>query len=81
MWAFITGFGDLWLGLTAEKENGWYRILLVISGIIALILGMFLVIFPIMGTVLIVQVIGLFTIAMGIVGIITGFMVQGKLSN
>ncbi|MBN2734198.1 MAG: DUF308 domain-containing protein [Methanomicrobiaceae archaeon] len=80
IWAFITGFGDLWLGLTAEKESGWYRILLIISGIIALILGMFLVIFPVMGTVVIVQVIGLFTIAMGIVGIITGFMVQGKLS-
>jgi len=81
MWAFLTGFGDLWLGLTAEKENGWYRILLALSGIIALILGMFLIMFPMLGTVFIVQIIGLFTIAMGIVGIITGFMVQGKFSN
>ncbi|MDD4127764.1 MAG: DUF308 domain-containing protein [Methanomicrobium sp.] len=80
IWALLTGLGDLWLGLTAEKENGWYRLLLAITGIIAIALGISLMIFPLIGTVLIVQVIGLFVIAMGIVGIITGFMVQGKLS-
>ncbi|WOF15747.1 hypothetical protein F1737_03095 [Methanoplanus sp. FWC-SCC4] len=79
MWAFITGFGDLWLGLTAETESGIYRILLVLAGIIAIILGILMVIFPLLGTILIVQVIGAFIIAMGIVSIITGFFVQGKL--
>ncbi|MBP2132876.1 uncharacterized membrane protein HdeD (DUF308 family) [Methanomicrobium sp. W14] len=81
IWALITGFGDLWLGLTAEKENGWYRLLLSITGIIGIALGIVLIIFPLLGTVVIVQVIGVFAIAIGIVDLITGFMVQGKLSS
>ncbi|MDD4299020.1 MAG: DUF308 domain-containing protein [Methanomicrobium sp.] len=81
LWALLTGLGDLWLGLTAEKENGWYRLLLAASGIIAVALAIVLALFPFTGTILIVQVIGLFAAAMGIVSIITGFMVQGRLSS
>ncbi|MDD3976908.1 MAG: DUF308 domain-containing protein [Methanomicrobium sp.] len=80
IWAFLNGLGDLWLGLTAEAENKWYRLLLLLAGIIAIALGICLIIFPMLGTILIVQVIGLFIIAIGIVEIITGFMVQGRLS-
>jgi uncharacterized membrane protein HdeD (DUF308 family) len=81
LWAFITGFGDLWIGLTAERENGWYRALLVISGIIALMLGIMMMVFPMAGTAVIVQVLGIFALAMGIVSLITGFIIQAKIKG
>lgn len=81
IWAFLSGLGDLWLGFTTEKESGWYRILLIITGIIALAIGFFVILMPILVEVIIVQVFGLFLLVLGIVSIITGFIVQAKLKE
>lgn len=79
IWAFIAGLGDLWLGLTAEKESGWYRALLIITGIIALAIGFFVILMPLLLEIIFVQVLGVFLVVLGIVSIITGFIVQAKL--
>ena len=81
IWAFISGFGDLWLGFTAEKESGWYRALLVISGIIGIAIGIFVILMPVLMDYLFVMVLGAFLFILGIVSLITGFVVQTKLEN
>ncbi len=78
LWAFMSGFGDLWLALT-HSEFRWYRILLAISGIIGIILGFYIIMFPALGDVVIIQVVGIFAIASGIISIITGIFMKGKL--
>lgn len=81
LWAILSGFGDLWLGLTTEKESGWYRILLVITGIIALAIGIFVVLMPVTTEIILLQVFGAFIFLLGIVSLITGFIVQTKSGN
>ena len=81
MWAFISGMGDLWLGFTAEKESGLYRLLLFISGIIALAIGFFIILMPVFMEVILVQILGVFILVMGIVCLATGFIVQAKLKE
>jgi uncharacterized membrane protein HdeD (DUF308 family) len=81
IWAFISGFGDLWLGFTAEKESGWYRVLLIITGIIALAIGFFVILMPLMMDYVFVMVLGAFLFVLGIVSLITGFIVQAKLKG
>jgi len=81
LWAILSGLGDLWLGFTAEKESGWYRLLLIITGIIALAIGIFVIMMPIMTEIVLLQVLGAFIFIFGIVGIVTGFVVQTKLGN
>lgn len=81
IWAFLSGFGDLWLGFTAEKESGWYRVLLIITGIIALAIAFFVIMMPIMMEIIFVQILGAFIFVLGIVSIITGFIVQAKLKE
>lgn len=78
IWAFLSGFGDLWLGFTAEKENGWYRLLLIITGIIGLAIGFLVILMPLMMEIIIAWVLGLFLLVLGIVSVITGFVVLGK---
>ncbi|MCK4270890.1 MAG: DUF308 domain-containing protein [Methanogenium sp.] len=78
LWAFMSGFGDLWLALT-HSEYSWYRILLAISGIIGIIVGFYIMIFPALGDIVIIQVVGIFAIASGLISIITGILMKGKL--
>ena len=80
LWAFISGFGDLWIALTSH-EKGTYRALCFVTGIIGVLLGFMLVLFPAVGTYAIMQVVGIFLIAMGIAAVITGFYIQGKLGS
>lgn len=81
IWAFLSGFGDLWLGFTAEKESGWYRVLLVITGIIGLAIGIFVILMPLLMDYVFVMVLGAFLFILGIVSLITGFIVQAKLKG
>ena len=80
LWAFITGFSHLWLAFTAT-EYKYYRILLLLSGIIFIILGFFLVMTPLMATAALIWVLGIFGVAFGVVLIILGFVMQSRLKK
>ena len=80
MWAFLSGFGDLWIALTSH-EKGTYRALCFITGIIGVLLGLLLVLFPALGTIAVMQVVGIFLIAIGVAAVITGFLIQGQLTR
>jgi len=80
LWAFITGFSHLWLAMTAT-EYRYYRILLLLSGIIFIILGFFLVITPLMATATLIWVLGIFGVAFGVVLIILGFLMQSQMKQ
>ncbi len=74
-WAFLTGFTNLFQAFTG-KESTWYKVLLVIAGIIAILLGFYVMMYPLMATATIIYVLGIFLIAWGIVVTITGLMTQ-----
>jgi uncharacterized membrane protein HdeD (DUF308 family) len=75
IWALLTGFGDLWLALTAQR-GGSFRALLFVAGVLSLLLGFTVGLFPALGTLVMVQVIGIFLVAMGIAGIINGLLLR-----
>ena len=74
-WAFLTGFTNIYQAFTG-KDNTWYKVLLIIAGIIAIILGFYVMIYPLMATATVIYVLGIFLIAWGIVVTITGLMAQ-----
>ncbi|WAI00258.1 HdeD family acid-resistance protein [Methanogenium organophilum] len=73
-WAMLTGITNLFQAFTG-KDSTWYKILLVIAGIIAIILAFYVLLYPL--TVLaFIYVLGIFLIAWGVVVVITGLMTQ-----
>jgi uncharacterized membrane protein HdeD (DUF308 family) len=74
-WAFFTGFGDLWVALTANA-NKWFRALLFLAGVLAIFLGFIFALFPALGLLVVVKVLGIFLVAIGIVHIVNGFYLQ-----
>lgn len=74
-WALLTGFGDLWVSLTANGKK-LFRALLFITGVLSLFLGFIFGLFPALGFLIVVQVLGIFLIAIGIVHIVNGFHLQ-----
>jgi uncharacterized membrane protein HdeD (DUF308 family) len=75
VWAFLAGYGDLWVALTASG-NKWFRAFLFITGILTLLLGFIFALFPALALLVVVQVLGIFLIAIGIVHIVNGFYIQ-----
>lgn len=74
-WAFLTGFTNIFQAFTG-KDSTWYKVLLVIAGIIAIILAFYVLMYPLMATATVIYVLGIFLIAWGIVVVITGLMSQ-----
>jgi uncharacterized membrane protein HdeD (DUF308 family) len=74
-WAFLTGFTNIFQAFTG-KDNVWYKVLLLIAGIIAIALGFYVIMYPLMATATVIYVLGIFLIAWGIVVTITGLMAQ-----
>ncbi|MDE4908611.1 DUF308 domain-containing protein [Methanogenium marinum] len=74
-WAFLTGFTNIFQAFTG-KDSTWYKVLLIIAGIIAILLGFYVMIYPLMATATVIYVMGIFLIAWGIVVTITGLMAQ-----
>ena len=48
IWALLTGLGDLWLALAAQK-GGSFRALLFVAGVLSLLLGFTVGLFPALG--------------------------------
>jgi uncharacterized membrane protein HdeD (DUF308 family) len=74
-WAFLTGYGDLWVALTSNADK-WFRAFLFIAGVLSLILGFVFALFPGLGLFVTVQVLGIFLMAIGIAQIVNGFSLQ-----
>lgn len=74
-WAFLTGFTNLFQAFTG-KDSTWYRVLLAVAGIIAIILAFYVLWYPLIATATVVYVLGIFLIAWGIVVVITGLVTQ-----
>ncbi|WP_048149460.1 HdeD family acid-resistance protein [Methanolacinia paynteri] len=75
-WMLMIAFSDIWMAFTGSAGTG-YKILLVIAGIFALIIGFYLLMFPILGTGIMIQVISIFAMVWGIFMIITGMAGKG----
>jgi len=75
-WALLAGAGDLAVALHM-KDGGSSRWLLVISGIFSVLVAIVMVLFPLLGAVVLVQVLGIYAIAFGVLGIIAGFSLKG----
>ncbi|MDD3407918.1 MAG: DUF308 domain-containing protein [Methanomicrobium sp.] len=80
IWAFITGFTNIFMAFSGNAGTG-YKILLLIAGIIAVILGFYVILYPLMATEVVIQVFALFNMAWGIVLIISGLTVKGMLAG
>lgn len=74
-WAFFTGFTNIFQAFTG-KDSIWYKALLVIAGIIAIILAFYLLMHPLLATATVIYVLGIFLIAWGVVVVITGLMTK-----
>lgn len=73
-WAMLTGFTNLYQAFTG-KDATWYKVLLAVAGIIAIILAFYLLLYPL--TILaFIYVLGIFLIAWGIVVVVTGLMTR-----
>lgn len=80
IWAFITGFTNIFMAFSGNAGTG-YKILLLIAGIIAVILGFYVILNPLMATEVVIQVFALFNMAWGIVLIISGLTLKGMLAG
>ena len=76
-WALIAGIMELSFAFTAVKETG-AKWLFAISGILAIILGILLLIRPIAGILAVIWFIGAYAVMAGIVLIILGFRLRGQ---
>lgn len=75
-WAIITGFLEILVAVRFRKEitNEWFWVL---SGLLSVALGLFLVFQPALGALGLVTTIGIFSIAWGITLILLSFRVKG----
>lgn len=76
IWAFLTGISEIAHAVEMKGEPGSKRAVLAISGILALILGVFLIFFPGIGAVVLIWVIGIYAIVFGILGIVYGLTLK-----
>jgi uncharacterized membrane protein HdeD (DUF308 family) len=75
-WAFLLGMSEIVVALTTP-ELGWGRALFLLGGILALIFALIMVVNPLLAGVALIQVIGIFSFAWGIVSIVEGVIVRG----
>ncbi|MFA5395848.1 MAG: hypothetical protein GX097_04370 [Methanomicrobiales archaeon] len=75
LWAFVSGFSALYTAFTGV-EYRWYRIIFFFIGILFLAFGVYVIIHPIILTVALIWVMGLFALIIGIATILLGFIMQ-----
>jgi uncharacterized membrane protein HdeD (DUF308 family) len=78
IWALAFGVVDLYAGFVANNEKikgSWF---LVLTGILSLVFGVYMLFNPLAGALALVWVIGLYAILSGIILIAASFFVKGK---
>ena len=73
LWAFLTGFSNIFQAFSGH-DNTWYKVLLVVAGLIAIALGVIVLANPLYGTATVVYILGIFLVAWGIIIAFTGIM-------
>lgn len=76
IWAFMTGFTNIFMAFSGNAGTG-YKILLLIAGIIAVILGFYVMMFPLMAPIVVMQVFAIFSMVWGILLVVTGITTKG----
>jgi len=78
IWMLLSGITELIVAGTAKGEKTGIRVLMAIAGIASLIIGIYLILYPMLTTELLIWVLGVFFIILGIVQVIAGFVIQAK---
>jgi len=78
IWMFLSGISELVVAGTAKGEGTGLRVVMALAGIVSLIVGIYLIMYPMLTTELLIWILGAFFIILGIVQVITGFVIQGK---
>lgn len=78
IWAFMLGISNIMLAFSGHDAT-WYKVLLFIAGIIAFLLGIYAATAPLITEYAVIQVLGIFAVAYGIVIIITGLVMHSKI--
>ncbi|WOF17370.1 hypothetical protein F1737_11315 [Methanoplanus sp. FWC-SCC4] len=80
IWAFMNGFSNLVMAFSGKAGTG-YKILLIFAGIISVLLGIYVMMYPLVGTIIIIQVFSIFSMVWGIFLVATGISLRGKTSE
>lgn len=75
-WMLMIAFSNIWMAFTGTAGVG-YKILLGIAGIFALFIGFYLIIYPVLATGVVIQVLSIFAMVWGIFMIIAGIAGKG----
>jgi len=78
IWMLLSGISELIVAGTAGGEGTGIRVLMAIAGIASLIIGIYLILYPMLTTELLIWVLGIFFIVLGVVQVIAGFVIQAK---
>ncbi len=75
IWLIILGISELWFALTLKDAH---RILLGVSGFIALVIGILVAVvpFPKAGATLLIILLGIYLVIFGIISLIAGFLMR-----
>lgn len=77
-WALVTGAGEFVAAFTGAGD--WpVRILLVISGILGVIFALIVILWPLLAELVLVQVLGIYAVAIGIIGVFHGISLRGRI--
>ncbi len=76
-WMFMIAFSDIWMAFTGSSGTG-YKILLAIAGILALFVGFYLLMFPALATMAVIEILAIFTMVWGIFMIVAGMANREK---
>jgi uncharacterized membrane protein HdeD (DUF308 family) len=72
-WALITGFAEFFLGLAAGGVSKVMRWICALSGILSVILGFLMFVYPVSTSVILIWVFGFYLLVFGVYAIISGF--------
>ncbi len=73
----LIGRGIFEIGrMFADKMSGWMRILLLIAGIAAIIVGIFIITQPVAGGVAFIWALGLYSLLTGAIGLTVAFTLR-----
>lgn len=75
-WMLMIAFSNIWMAFTGSAGVG-YKILLAIAGLFALFVGFYLLMYPILATGVVIQVLSIFAMVWGIFMIIAGVAGRG----
>lgn len=81
LWAFVLGLGEFFIAISDQKLSSISRWLYALAGIITFALGVCVMIYPLITSLVILWLFGIFFLAYGLLLFFTGLWVSARLSN